>query len=184
MGGFFDDLEALEGKEKIETYLKWCQESYQDPEKQEWSSAIIPGLTVVSASSPSSSTTTSSSASDYPQVTFRLTVTPAMTNAMGNLHGGCTATIFDLCTSISLHLVSRPGFWQYSGVSRTLGVTYLRPVPVGTAVEVECEVVHAGQRLASLRAVLRTATDDGTKGPVLATCEHGKVNTDPPATKL
>ncbi|GAP88664.2 putative thioesterase superfamily protein [Rosellinia necatrix] len=81
-------------------------------------------------------------------------------------------------------MISRPGFWQYGGVSRTLNVTYLRPVPVGTTVDVECEVVHAGQRLSTLRGVMRTATDDGTNGPVLAICEHGKVNIDPPAEKL
>ncbi|KAJ2972703.1 hypothetical protein NUW58_g9130 [Xylaria curta] len=81
-------------------------------------------------------------------------------------------------------MISRPGFWQYGGVSRTLNVTYLRPVPVGTAVDIECEVLHAGQRLSSLRGVMRAATEDGTIGPVLATCEHGKVNTDPPVEKL
>lgn len=81
-------------------------------------------------------------------------------------------------------MISRPGFWQYSGVSRTLNVTYLRPIPVGTTVDIECEIVHAGQRLSSLRGVMRTATSDGTKGPVLAICEHGKVNTDPPVEKL
>jgi len=85
---------------------------------------------------------------------------------------------------MSLHLISHPGFWQYSGVSRTLNVTYLRPVPIGTTVDIECEVVHAGQRLCSLRGVLRNTTNDGTKGLVLAICEHGKVNTDPPVQKL
>jgi acyl-coenzyme A thioesterase 13 len=106
------------------------------------------------------------------------------TNFLGNLHGGCTSTLFDVCTTFPLQLISRPGFWQYGGVSRTLNVTYLRPVPVGTIVDVECEIIHAGQRLSSLRGVMRIAMSDGTKGPVLATCEHAKFNTDPPVQKL
>ncbi|KAI1816609.1 Thioesterase/thiol ester dehydrase-isomerase [Poronia punctata] len=176
MGNLFDELQAFEGKDKIEAYLKWWRDEYVDPERHEWSTSIMQGLSVVSASTPSESI--------YPQVTFRLSVPQLMANAMGNMHGGCTSTIFDICTSVAIQLVSRPGFWQYSGVSRTLNVTYLRPVPVGTTVDIECEIVHVGQRLASLRGIMRKTTDDGTKGPVLATCEHGKVNTDPPVQKL
>ncbi|KAK5634203.1 hypothetical protein RRF57_009917 [Xylaria bambusicola] len=100
------------------------------------------------------------------------------------MHGGCISTVFDICTTFPLQMISRPGFWQYGGVSRTLNVTYLRPVRVGTTVDIECEVVHAGQRLSSLRGVMRAATTDGTEGPVLAICEHNKANTDPPAPKL
>ncbi len=139
-----------------------------------WSTSIIQNLTVVSHSATP----------PHPRATFRLTVQPMHDNGLGNLHGGCTSTIFDICTTFPLQMMSRPGFWQYGGVSRTLNVTYLRPVPVGTTVDVECEVVHAGQRLSSLRGVMRTATTDETKGPILAICEHGKVNTDPPAQKL
>jgi acyl-coenzyme A thioesterase PaaI-like protein len=62
-------------------------------------------------------------------------------------------------------------------VSRTLNTTYLRPAPLGTEVRIECEIVQLGQRLCTLRGTMRRASD----GAVLATCEHGKVNTDPVA---
>ena len=74
-----------------------------------------------------------------------------------------------------LALVSKPGFWYYLGVSRTINTTYLRPIPVGTEIFIECEVVAIGKRLATLSGKMRRATD----GALLATCEHGKVNTDP-----
>ena len=123
----------------------------------------------------------------HPRITFRFVVQPVHCNALGNLHGGCTATIFDLCTSMPLGLVARPGFWQWMGVSRTLNVTYLRPVPAGSQVHVECEVLQVGRKLCTVRGVMRLVEGDeeGVKeGPVLAVCEHGKVNTDPPAEKL
>ncbi|PBP19616.1 thioesterase superfamily protein [Diplocarpon rosae] len=110
-------------------------------------------------------------------VVFVYTVPPAHGNPLGNLHGGCTATIFDVCTTAALAPVARPGFWVGAGVSRTLHVTYLRPIPVGERVLVECEVVHAGRRLCTLKGTMRRETD----GKVLAICEHGKVSSDPAA---
>ncbi len=70
--------------------------------------------------------------------------------------------------------------WAPLGVSRTLAVTYVRPAPSGTAVLVECDLVHMGRRMSSLRGTLRRASD----GAVLATCEHGKVIPDVPVSKV
>lgn len=135
-----------------------------------------------------------------PRVVFRYTVQPEHCNRLGNMHGGATAALFDFSTSLAMALVptEEPGSaassdesdeekllrsWQRLGVSRTLAVTYVRPAPMGSEVLVECEQVHAGKRMSSLRGVLRRAKD----GAVLATCEHGKVILDPeevPSPKL
>ena len=74
--------------------------------------------------------------------------------------------------------IARKGFWAYAGVSRTLNCTYLRPVPAGEEVEIECEVVHAGVRNVALRGVMRRRRDRA----VLVTCEHGKASVDPEVT--
>jgi uncharacterized protein (TIGR00369 family) len=110
-------------------------------------------------------------------VTFRFTSQPVHSNGTGNVHGGCISTLFDFCTSAVFGMVNRPGHWFFLGVSRSLNVTYLRPMPIGEEVLVESELLSAGRNLAHIKGRIRRVSD----GTVLATCEHDKVNADPPA---
>ena len=71
-------------------------------------------------------------------------------NRLDSLHGGCTATVFDLCTTTALAPIAKPGYWDFASVSRTLNVTYLRPARAGERLLVISEVVHAGKRSAIL----------------------------------
>jgi uncharacterized protein (TIGR00369 family) len=89
----------------------------------------------------------SATATPHGRVVFEYTCQPPHANRLGNLHGGCASTIFDIATTVALIPISKPGFWQYVGVSRTLNVTYLRPIPVGETVIIECDVVAIGKRL-------------------------------------
>ncbi|KAL1982886.1 hypothetical protein VTN96DRAFT_814 [Rasamsonia emersonii] len=109
------------------------------------------------------------------RVSYRLFVTPNMTNRLGNLHGGCAATLIDNLSTTILIGVSRPGIFQYGGVSRNLNVTYLRPVPLDTEIRVICEVVHVGRRLALLKAEIRRVDND----ELCVIADHQKANTDP-----
>ncbi|KAI0592776.1 HotDog domain-containing protein [Biscogniauxia sp. FL1348] len=192
--GLLEGIQDLQGVKRIEVYLNRLKEAYKDSDERHWFSTTAPHLSVVSHSTDPS---------EHPRVTFRFTPQPQHSNAINSVHGGCTATLFDgkwetqslwyhataansshfcstECTTMALLLISRPGFWRYFGVSRTLNVTYLRPVPIGEPVDVECEIVQVGKRLAVVRAVARAAAGPGEKkGPVLAICEHGKVNSDP-----
>lgn len=131
--------------------------------------ALLPYLTL-SSTNPSA---------PHPSITLAFTVQPEHCNRLQNLHGGCCATLFDFSTTLPLLLVNRPGFWQFLGVSRSLNVTYLRPVPAGTEVLLHCEIVSLGKRMASLRGTMKKKSD----GSILATCAHDKVTIDP-GTKL
>ncbi|OHW96589.1 thioesterase superfamily protein [Colletotrichum incanum] len=144
---------------------------------------ITPHLTLYSAfflsTTPSSpvSTSTLVPRPEVPVTTFLFTVQQEHTNRSSNLHGGCTATLFDYCTSVALYPIARTGRWQFLGVSRTLNCTYLRPVPCGTEILIECEVISVGKQLALIRGIMRHKLD----GRILAVCEHNKVNNDPPS---
>ncbi|KAK0511570.1 hypothetical protein JMJ35_006143 [Cladonia borealis] len=115
-----------------------------------------------------------------PCATFRINITPDLCNKSGNLHGGATAMIFDLCTTFPIFLARQEGSWKTPSVSRTLNVAYLAAVRAGEEVEVEAEVIGIGKRLVHCRGTMKRVSD----GTVVATCEHGKVNTDSQRSKL
>lgn len=80
-------------------------------------------------------------------VTFSLDVRPELCSRTGNLHGGAAALVFDMCTGMAVAPLATVEGWRFGGVSRNLNVSYLRPVPVGTVVDVVCEVVSLGKSL-------------------------------------
>ncbi|PYI08178.1 thioesterase family protein [Aspergillus sclerotiicarbonarius CBS 121057] len=127
---------------------------------------------------PSSSNLRLESATSGPpaRVSYLLTVIPRQCNYLGNLHGGCGATIVDILSSTLLLALSKPGHYSLGGVSRNLKLTYLRPVPVGTEIRVMCEMVHMGKRMALLRAEIQRMD-----GGICVVAEHEKANTDPAA---
>ena len=97
-----------------------------------------------------------------------------MLNGMGNLHGGVAATIIDVLTTAAIGPLASKGKFEYAGVSRTLSLGYLKPVVLGEEVEVVCECLNVGRRVAAIRCVMRRESD----GEVLVTGEHHKVSTD------
>ena len=92
-------------------------------------------------------TVVSASYTPKPRAVTRLIVAPSMCNVSGNLHGGAISTLFDVCTTTALATAVRKGFWELTGVTRTLNTTCLRPVPVGAEIEIEAEVAQIGQNL-------------------------------------
>ncbi len=100
---------------------------------------------------------------------FAFAVKPSFCNKVGNLHGGIATTLLDNLTTLVLLTIAKPGYWDTFGVSRTLTTTFLRPLPVGSKVLVDCEVVAAGKRLVNIKAAMKTAD-----GKICVTCIHDK----------
>ncbi|KAF7195140.1 Dual O-methyltransferase/FAD-dependent monooxygenase CTB3 [Pseudocercospora fuligena] len=78
---------------------------------------------------------------------FSIPVIPSFCSAMGTMHGGCTSTIVDNCTTLAGVPLAQKDFWDAGGVSRTLNVTYLRPIPMGSEILVECIVRGLGRKM-------------------------------------
>lgn len=100
---------------------------------------------------------------------FEFTVSKAMCNGMDILHGGCATTILDVLTSTALMTVEKPGFADNPSVSRTLTVSFLRALPVGTRVRVVNEVQQVGRSFANLVGTMQTLD-----GKVCVSCVHDK----------
>ncbi|KAK5998637.1 Acyl-coenzyme A thioesterase 13 [Cladobotryum mycophilum] len=156
--------------EKVQIWLNTARDSTGELKAGDWMEKLLPHIKLESANS----------AQPHPKVVFSYTCKSEHCNRLQNLHGGAAATLFDFCTSMAIVLVSRPGFWQYVGVSRTLNVTYLRPVPIDAETLIECEILQIGKKICALKGVLRRKSD----GQLLAVCEHNKVNIDPEESKL
>ncbi|EEQ86975.1 uncharacterized protein BDCG_02095 [Blastomyces dermatitidis ER-3] len=101
-------------------------------------------------------------------VEFEFTVTENMCNPLGILHGGCTTTILDVLTSTAAFSLPDNDL-ALGTLSRTLTMTFLRPVPVGTTVRVVVHLVAAGKKFVNFTGNLLTLD-----GKVCASCVHDK----------
>lgn len=99
---------------------------------------------------------------------WTMNITLEHCNKSKNLHGGCACTVLDNLTSTALLTLAKPGFLDAGHVSRTITMSYLRPVPLGSKVEIICEAVQAGRNTANLRGEIRL------NGKTCVTCTHDK----------
>jgi acyl-coenzyme A thioesterase 13 len=79
-----------------------------------------------------------------------------------------------MSTTTALCPLARPGHWEFmGGVTRSLAISYLRPVPLRMTVRLRSHVVSVGRTMALIRGVM--TSEEG--GVTYATAEHHKVNT-------
>ena len=102
--------------------------------------------------------------------TWSFTVPPNALNKGGTLHGGAAATLMDTLTSMSVTAVAKEGYLDCGHVSRTLTVSYLRPLRQGERCIVETEMISASGRTVHVRGIIK-----GEDGQAAVSAVHDKV---------
>lgn len=90
---------------------------------------------------------------------YSLVVPIGYCNFTGNVMGGAVATILDGLTNCSIALLATDGFWDMSGVTSNLTISFLRPVKKDERLLVECEILRMSSQVAVIGGKIRRATD-------------------------
>jgi uncharacterized protein (TIGR00369 family) len=91
------------------------------------------------------------------KIVVEMMVTEGMSNQLGNMHGGCAATILDCVTSMVLYLHTSGVFgesWSMLGVSQSIQIIYTAPAPVGAYIDIECVTLAVGRSVAVIQVRL------------------------------
>jgi acyl-coenzyme A thioesterase 13 len=94
------------------------------------------------------------------------------------MHGGCTAWLIDIATTLPIFVLQGNDRWNTSGVTTSLAVYYLAGAPLGMKLQIASHVVLQGKKTAVLEAVI----SERDTGKVIATAMHQK--SDVPHGKL
>ncbi|KAF2181856.1 thioesterase family protein-like protein [Zopfia rhizophila CBS 207.26] len=106
-------------------------------------------------------------------VVYELFISQNFSNLNDVMHGGAAGVIFDMATTTALCPVAKPGFWEFmGGVTRSLNISYLKAVPIGTTVRLSSKVISVGKQMAMIQGKM-TSLDGKT---TYCTVEHHKVN--------
>ncbi|EMD40335.1 hypothetical protein CERSUDRAFT_110928 [Gelatoporia subvermispora B] len=101
---------------------------------------------------------------------FELTVDINMQNRRKTLHGGCIATLIDVCTSLVLNAIH-----DEPSVTQVLDTVFHAPVPTGARVRIVCDTISIGKRAITLRCEVW----DITNNRLAATGVHVKMSPSP-----
>ncbi|KAL2064494.1 hypothetical protein VTL71DRAFT_4988 [Oculimacula yallundae] len=161
----WDILFAVQEKDLVARVQAFIDGYKNHPEYQGFDASLMRALKVESATISRAD----NSLTPIAKTTFSVLVSPNLQNPRGFMHGGAQALLVDMCTTMAVAPLSSKDFWHFGGLTRTLNVVCLQPVPGNEVVYVDCEVRGIGKRLAHITCALRNA-----KGDVLALGEHGK----------
>ncbi|KAL0084628.1 HotDog domain-containing protein [Phycomyces blakesleeanus] len=101
-----------------------------------WDNTINENLTVIGV--------------DTNRVVWEFKVQRSHCNLLGSLHGGCVATIIDVCSSFSLLTFDGKEKWKYVGVSTDLAISYMRGISAGGLARIECNIQRVGKNMANI----------------------------------
>ncbi|KAF8165902.1 HotDog domain-containing protein [Crassisporium funariophilum] len=93
------------------------------------------------------------------RVVVELDVMEDMLNGGGSMHGGCTASLIDMCSTLALHaLVMSETTSEYISVSQTMNIVYHSPAQLGDKLRLVNTTLTVGARAHSVRTEVWNAT--------------------------
>ncbi|XP_074602237.1 acyl-coenzyme A thioesterase 13-like [Brevipalpus obovatus] len=87
------------------------------------------------------------------------------------MHGGIVTTLADILSSaafLTLHIKENDVFAGPKNVSVKLDMTFLKPIPLGSVLIINCSTVNQGKTLALAQVDFK----DKVTGKILAKCNH------------
>jgi len=115
------------------------------------------------------------------RVVVELTVNGDMVNAADNMHGGCTAYLVDICTTMALSAFQLSSGMDGIGmnVSQTLNIIYHSPAALGEKLRIVNTTLTVGGRTMSMRSDIWNET----RHRLVATGIHIKMQPSQPKQK-
>ncbi|KAA1466659.1 Thioesterase/thiol ester dehydrase-isomerase [Dentipellis sp. KUC8613] len=98
-----------------------------------------------------------------------------MLNIAGNMHGGCSAFLVDVCSSTPFAALSPEGAM---GVSQAINMVYHAPARLGDKLKIVSTTIAVGARVMSARCEIW----DTTNHRLVASGVHVKMDPSPPKT--
>lgn len=89
---------------------------------------------------------------------FEMLVEKEHLNRGGTMHGGCTATLLDITTIMT---VGRSALGELPAVSVDLSISYLKAVKLGDEITIDTKTVKEGKTMVVVEAIM-SKKDDGS----------------------
>ncbi|CAD6890869.1 unnamed protein product [Tilletia controversa] len=102
----------------------------------------------------------------YSELVCEMQATDKMANGLGNVHGGCVATIVDCITSACIYCHTTgeiPDPWSMLGVSQSLSIVYLSPLPIESYMDIIITVASVGRSISVTQAEIWVKDGKGGK---------------------
>jgi len=115
------------------------------------------------------------------RVVCELTVEDDMVNGGGNIHGGCSAFLIDMCSTMALLALGMTNTGEIQGsVSQSLNVVYHSPAGVGDRLRLVNTTMTLGSRAQSARTEIWNVTHHR----LVSSGVHIKMQPSPPKPNL
>ncbi|KAI7847347.1 hypothetical protein BDC45DRAFT_575942 [Circinella umbellata] len=95
-------------------------------------------------------------------------------NILKNIHGGCVATVIDVCSSFAILTGKGKHHWKFVGVSTGLSVQYFVGMKAGQIARIECEAQQVGKNLGNVYTRIYNKEDNR----LCYSSTHGKYRID------